>query len=316
MNAIQENKVSRNFKVITFFNDHLATLSPGVAYLTTAVNNFIAKQDELSTYDMQATESTIGYTMQKAAYRTQLRDETLRIAGALKAQAIVINDKVGIYNYSLTKSQLDSARDTDILHIADTIAIAAAAVGAAVLVPFGVNGALITNLAATVTQFKTYIQRPKNEKFEGKSAGEMVDACLTELDEQLVLIDALMLTQKEDFPQLYLQYLGDRSIDDDLGGSSPTPADYVVVLQPNVFTEIVNMPYNPFQRFRAKNNGTANVNWSLSINNISFSTPPTVLNAGEESNYQSDSLAPSGNVLLFLNPSPTPITVEVWVVDL
>ena len=144
----------------------------------------------------------------------------------------------------------------------------------------------------------------------------MVDTCLTELDEQLVLIDALMLTQKEDFPQLYLQYLGDCRIDDDLGGSSSTPADYVVVLQPNVFTEILTMPYNPFQRFKAKNNGVDNVNWSLSLNATSFSTPPAELNAGAESNKQSDTFAPSGNVLLFLNPSPNPITVEVWVMDL
>ena len=69
-------------------------------------------------------------------------------------------------------------------------------------------------------------------------------------------------------------------------------------------------------RFKAKNTGAADVNWSLSINNTSFSNPPKALAAGTESNLLSSSLGASGDVLVFLNPSPLPITVEVTVEDL
>lgn len=316
MNATQENKVSMFYKVRTFFTNHEATLTVEIPYLSTVIPRFYSKIAEIQTNDMIATDDTIGYTEQKQIFRTNMRNNTLKVAGAIKAYGIEQAEAITIRKASITKSQIDNARDTDALYFCNKTLEKAQALGSAILTPYGVNDAVILSLENSVQAFDNFLQAPKDEKFEIVGAGKLVDKCIAECDEILQQVDALMETQVDNFPLLYLQYQGDRSIDDETGGSSPTPPDYVVSLAPNVFTEILTIPYNATQRFKAKNNGQADVNWSLSINNTSFSTPPIMLNAGAESNVLSSTLAPNGDILLFYNPSPAAIIVEVTLVDL
>lgn len=315
MNAYQENKVSSFFKSRTFFNEKAALLAANLVYLTTAIADFNTQLDLIEDYDMQALESTIGYTLQKQAYRQAMQSSALIVSNGLKAFALTTSDLVGVKNASFTKTQFDAYRDTDALYWAGEIHEAALAVPTMALEPFGVPTAMLATFQSQIITYKNFIQKPKYEKEEGVMAGVRVDEKIAKCDEILELIDSLISTQKETFPDLYLLYFSTRKIDDDQGGSTPTPPDFIVELQTGVFTEIVSMPYNAGQKFKAENKGVNDVLWSLSLVNNGFSTPPKTLVAGASSTLQSATLAANGNSLVFLNSSPTPITVEVTVIE-
>jgi len=315
MNAYQENKVSSLFKSKTFFNEHGVTLAANLPYLVTAIASFTNELDLIEDYEMQASESTIGYTLQKQANRQAMQSSALIVSNGLKALALSTSDLVGVKNASFTKTQFDNYRDTEALYWAGEILEDAQAVAPLVLVPFGIPGSFLISFAGEILSYKNFIQKPKYEKSESAMAGVRVDEKIAKCDSILELIDALIRTQKDIFPDLYLLYFNTRKIDDDQGGSSPTPPDFIVDLQTGVFTEIVSMPYNAGQRFKAENKGVNDVFWSLSVVSNAFSTPPNTLVAGASSTLLSSTLAANGNSLVFLNSSPIPITIEITVVE-
>ncbi len=315
MNARQENKVSMFFKVSTFFNTHLPTLAASAPILTTRVASFNADLNSIQTFDIQATEDITGAFIQKNLLRGNMGTKAVAIANALVSQALAVGDNLRAKKVKLFKTEITNVRDTEALYNANRV-LEFAQASAALLVPYGVTAIKITELATAITAYKNLIQIPGDESAESQAAGEHVDMAIAKCDAHLLIIDGVMQAVAEQHSLLFLQYRADRAIDDETGGSPSTPPNFIVTLQPNIYTQILSMPYNPTQRFKAKNTGADVVQWALSTSNAAFSTPPTPLAAGAESNLLSSSLAPNGDSLLFLNPTTNPITVEVTIVDL
>lgn len=314
MNANQENKVSMFFKVRIFFAENLGTLGALVAQLITYVADFNNKVDEIQQYDTEATENLVGHTVQKQDYKNTMRDLTLIVSNGVKAYSLSQGDKVTAFKYSINKSDIDSARDTNALYACERIYNYAQTIAAS-LIPFGVPASKITDLQAAVNNFKSILQDPKDERAESTAAGNKVDIAIKEADEILVVIDSLMATQAIDNDFLYLHYLNTRKIDDDNGGSSPQLPDFTVELNPMVFTVGFDLPYNATQRIRVKNLGTEIVQWGLSTMDTGFSGATFNLGPNETNNYLSSTLGPNGNYLILLNQGVSPTTLEITLLD-
>lgn len=314
MNAKQENRQSRNYALVTFFNNHEATLSARVPQLTPVLIDFNASVEKIGFLDRLATDNITGFSIQKQVYRTIMRDHALKFSGALKAFYKLGKDEVNLRRVSLTKSELDGQRDGDILNTCEKLYTQTTAT-TLVLAPYGIGPTDLADFGAAVQTFKLFFQTTKDERSEGGSAGALVDKAFDECDEIIEIISDLMQTQSQTEPLLYGQFLNNKAIDDNTGGGPSTPPDFTVELAPNNYTVVATLPYNPSQKFKAENNSPSDVLWSLSLATDSFSTPPTILTAGSTSIKLSSTLAPNGDNLLFLNNSPTPITMKITLVD-
>lgn len=316
MNATQENKVSMFFKVRIFFAENLGTLGAIIAQLITYVADFNNKVDEIQTYDTEATENLVGHTIQKQDYKNTMRDLTLIVSNGVKAYSLAQGDKVTAFKYSINKSDIDSARDTNALYACERIYTYAQTIAAS-LIPFGVPASKMTDLQAAVNNFKSILQDPKDERAESAAAGNKVDKAIKEAEEILTVIDSLMATQAIDNDFLYLHYLNTRKIDDDLGGGSPQLPDFTLTLAPMVPTTGFDLPYNATQRIRVKNLGSDFVEWSLSTEPNAFIPENTVIvvPANETTTYLSSTIGPQGNFLVLINKGTLPATVEVTLLD-
>jgi len=315
MNANQENKVSSFFKVRTFFNSNLGTLSPSAPILTTRVGLFTAELDNIQVLDTEATEDITGAFIQKNNLRNIMTSRAVNISGALMSLAASVNDELQFKKVKLFKSSANNGRDTEALYLCERVLGFAQASGV-LLVPYGITALKITELQNAALAYKAMIQKPGDESAESLAAGKLVDVAIDQCDTHLRVIDGIMQAISEEFPLLFLQYQADRAIDNETGGSPSTAPDYIVILPPLIHTLILDMPYNEYQRFIAENKGMAIVQWGLSYVNNAFIGSPVNLNAGAKSNLLSSTLGVGGNFLVFFNSTPNPITVEVTIVDL
>ena len=312
MNDRRENKLSRNLKVKTYFNTNLATLSPGAPALSGHVTEYNDKTAQCQVYAAEMDEDITGVGEQKQAHRVTMRDLAVAVSGALHSYYLSIKDLENAKKVYLTKSEVDNARDTAAHYECDRILKKGQEMSVEIE-PYGVTAAMLTDLETAVNAFHGYISRTTEERDEKKAAGEMFDVEMKASDAILRIIDGIMLTQKDAFPMLYLQYISARSIDDMTGGGSPGVPDFEFTVAPGSFHTGVNLPYNADRRFKAKNLSVEPINWSLSTAEASFSNPPTVLGAGDTSNLLSVTLAPDGDFLIFENTSPIAIDIELTV---
>ena len=211
MNNRQENIISRNYAVRTFFAKNLSTLAAEVPYLTTAVSQFNLALQKIGENIMIATEDRIGYTEQKKAIRHQMQQLCLKVANALKAYAIQNNDSLLEKKVSIAPSDFGKQREAVVLYNCGQI-LEQAQTLAAELVPLGISAAKIAELQAIITQFGQYIQMPINQKAKAIEAGKMANTYIAECNKWLKIIDALMVTQMDNFPLLYLQFKGNKKI--------------------------------------------------------------------------------------------------------
>lgn len=159
------------------------------------------------------------------------------------------------------------------------------------------------------------IQDPQDERIEKTSALNMFDIAMRESDDILKIISGIMLTQKEEFPQLHMQFIGATAIDDNLGGGTTVEPDFEFTVNPNDLYVAITIPYAATRKFKAVNLSNQPAQWGLSNNEGSFSNPSIPLQPNTTSTLLSISLGGSGDVLLFANPSPEPILIELTVLD-
>src|SRR5690606_37834572 len=93
--------------------DHEATLSVGAPALSTYVPLYNAKTDECVNFAQEADEDITGASTQKTYLRNLMRDFALAVSGALYSHFLIIKDFRAAKKAYLTKSEVDSARDTD-----------------------------------------------------------------------------------------------------------------------------------------------------------------------------------------------------------
>lgn len=314
MNDLRENKLSRNMKVVTFFATHDGTLSADAPALTAQVAAFNAKTDECVNFAQEADEDITGASTQKTFLRNKMRDLALAVSGALQAHFLLIEDFRAAQKAKITKSGVDSARDTDAYVICKRV-LEQGQANAADILPLGVAATTISALEAALNLYWGYVQEPQDERAERTAALKGFDDAMAASEATLDIIKAIMLTQQAAHPVIYTQFLGSILIDDNTGGGSPLIPDYTFTVNPGEFYTAVNIPYNALRRFVAKNLSNQNILWGLSDTEGSFSSTSVTLDANATSNLLSSTLGASGEYLIFQNSSPEPIAVEVSIIE-
>lgn len=312
MNARQENKISMYYKVRLFFTNHLATFSTAVPDLTTAVASFNDKLDQLAILEQTATEPNSGYAAQKQANRQDMRNKAIIIAAGITALAIANEDKALQAKVAITKSGLDALRDTEVLFLAENLN-KLAMTNAAALVPKGITSTKLCAFEAAVSKFRDSIQSPADQRSESAAAGIEVDNKMIEIDNTLLLIDALMDTQSLDQPLLYNKYYADRAIDDNASGNAKP--DVNIIIPANSFAILYKIPYSASRQFRLNNKGAGTILWGLSISESEFTFETNQVDAKSESIKQSKTLAPTGDILMAKNTGVMAIEVDVYVIE-
>jgi len=119
----------------------------------------------------------------------------------------------------------------------------------------------------------------------------------------------------EEFPALHMQFLGAVAIDDNIGGGTPAEPDFEFTVNPGEFYTAVTIAYSGTRRFKAVNLTAQPANWALSNAEGSFTNPQLELAPNATSTLMSTTLGGSGDFLVFGNPSPEPIQIELTVLD-
>lgn len=314
MNDKRENRLSRNLKVTTFMDNHQATLVAGAPALTGFVTQYRAKTDECIEHAQEANEDITGASAQKTYLRNEMRDGAVAISGALYAYFLSIKNFKDAEKAYLTKTKIDRARDTD-AYVEGKRILEIAQANAAAIIPFGATAAKVTILGNAITAYYTIIQDPQDERIEKTAALNMYDIAMAQSDEVLDIIKGIMLTQKEAFPELYMQFIGATAIDDNIGGGTPVEPDFEFTVAPSVFYTAVTIPYSPTRTFKAVNLTAQPIQWGLSNMEGVFTSAAIMLNPNATSVLLSSTLGVSGNFLVFANPGPEPVSIELTVLD-
>lgn len=314
MNDLRENRLSRNLKVITFMDDHEATLVVGAPGLAGFATQYRDKTAECVAHAQEANEDITGASEQKTLLRNTMRDSAVAISGAMHAYFLSIKNLKEAKKTYLTKSEIDKARDSD-AYVECKRILEKAEANALDIIPFGATEAKVTALSDAVDAYYEMIQDPQDERIERTSALNMFDKAMKESDELLVIIRGIMLTQKEEFPALHMQFLGATAIDDNIGGGAPAEPDYVITINPHEVLSPVNIAYSSTRKFTAVNLSAQPISWGLSDDPNSFTNPQQELSPNATSTLLSTTLGGSGDFLVFDNQNPEPIEIELTVLD-
>jgi hypothetical protein len=312
MNSIQENKISMYLKVRTFYSNNLTVLNASMPGLTSIVNTFNARLDQLTTFEQKAMEANDGFATQKQVNRADMTDKLMQIAGALRAHALVVQDEPLAAKAFTNKSTLNQMRDTDIIFWSENLAILAASFATA-LVPYGITAAKLTALNSANAKYRASIQTPADQRGESAAAGLEVDKKIIELDGSLRILDSLMESIRVDNSLLYNNYQANRLIDDNASGN--TTPDVAVTVAAASTIVLYRVPYNSGRSFRVSNKGNDAILVGLSADAASFTNRNFTLDAKGETNKLSSTLAKDGDFLLVQNTSTNSVDVELRVIE-
>ncbi len=312
MNYNLENRISMYYKVQEFFSHHLATIAATALALTGHVGIFNALLEQLGELMMIADENNKGVTTQKQVNRNNMQQLALSISGALFANAKNTANEMLAAKATTNISTLNQKRDTDVLYWCERLLTLVTPVAAS-LVPFGISAAMITDFENNIATYKASMQDPADKRSEGKAAYIEAYKKSDEIDQHLIITDAMMIAIEPSHSLLYQQYKADRLIDDNTGGIS-TP-DVTEVIETGNTENIYTISYLNSRSFKIKNLSTETLEWGLSDDAINPTHPLISLSPNSVSTYQSSSLAPSGDFLLVKNEGAANATVELTIIE-
>lgn len=193
MNDKQENKLTMYYAVQKVVNDFQSTWSANVPFATVyglfKANVPLIEQKR----NVQMLKNT-GAASEKSTKRLALEDSTYFIANRTQSYALAVSDEELYAMVNLNRSALTRARDTDLSGMAANI-LAKAKEHAAVLIPYGVTSALLTELDALANAYASLLAKPRVAKLTTKAAtvalGKLIkdsDALLNKrLDREIVV---------------------------------------------------------------------------------------------------------------------------------
>ena len=244
--------------------------------------------------------------------RNNMQQLALSISGALFAHAKNTANEMLAAKATTNISTLNQKRDTDVLYWCERLLTLVTPVAAS-LVPFGISAAMITDFENNIATYKASMQDPADKRSEGKAAYIEAYKKSDEIDQHLIITDAMMIAIEPSHSLLYQQYKADRLIDDNTGGTS-TP-DVTEVIETGNTENIYTISYLNSRSFKIKNLSTETLEWGLSDDAINPTHPLISLSPNSVSTYQSSSLAPSGDFLLVKNEGANNATVELTIIE-
>ncbi len=186
---------------LPFFGTAKATLSANLIALTAAIG--------------QQSTGTKGATAQKKIYRTAMEEDLLRLAAAVQLHCRFSGDETAAREASLTPSGISVMGDNGLLGLAVRIEGRANDIGAAGLLPYGVDGAFLTAFTLKLESYQNSIDNPSQaEQEQMKSTADIariLKESLTLLDTQLDVATELIKAAQ---PNFYAEYWTARKIED------------------------------------------------------------------------------------------------------
>lgn len=155
--------------------------------------------------DIQITNIT-GVASEKAIKRAAMSEKALYIANRLESYARVSENTELLSSIHFTATDMDKARDTNIVGICDLV-LSKANTYSAELADYDVSAEMITDLEAAITSYTSVITKPQTTRALLKNATQNIAKYTKEADELLItrldLDIEVFKTTKSDF---YSQY--------------------------------------------------------------------------------------------------------------
>lgn len=242
----QEDKLSMYLKVKSTCEKFQPVWISNNAFKTT-FNLFTSKITLIEqNRDIQITNIT-GITSDKASKRIAMSDKALFIANRLESFARVSANSELLANIHYTASDMQKARDTDIVGICDLI-LAKATENKASLADYDVTDAMITDLQTSITTYTSVVTKPQTTKAQLKNATQNIAKYMKEADELLnTRLDLDIEVFKNSKTDFYSQYKTARII---ISTGKQTTALTVLINDkngnpiPNASIVISNIPAN------------------------------------------------------------------------
>lgn len=307
----EENKISRNFRIQHLLNEHLPTLSPDAPALTGYVGDLNTNMTEIQGFASVAFADLSGYVDDKAYKRGLMENQALKVSGSMKAYFVSTDDELNASRAHLTKGALHNSREEGSVYLCETV-LKMAQEHSAVIVPFGVSAAMLTDLNAYIENYRNTLSDSGKERKEKVIARRKFSEKLKECDITLSIISGIMQALKDRHEQLYMRFKLGMRIGKSGGGKGKKP-DFEVTIAEGEVVMITDLPYEPKRSFKVRNKAKVALKWGLSESDSEFTNPAHDLKASATSNKLSSTLASNGNYLVFENLSDKSAVIQVWV---
>lgn len=218
MNSLQEDEFGMFVTVDLFLGDRAADMvaNPIIGMIKVIINTNIT---DIVQADSIATRNLAGFTTAKSQKRTQLEQSILSIAGAARGYyTSVVPDETKKALVRLTKSQVEDARDSDVIVIADRIHDVADPIKT-LLAAYEITDIMVDNLPLLVNQYRALLQAPRREETVSARAGLEVDKEFADTRKQLDDLDDNTALYEYTKPLLFQEYKMCRAIMNSGGNS-------------------------------------------------------------------------------------------------
>lgn len=260
MNNVLENKLSMYQKVQGYMVLHTVETA-GIPAVATLKTQFDAKVSAILALASSASADITGFTVDKQVKRTDLKAKVIKLSTAIVAQATMTDNFKLIEKCDESPSSLDGMRDNDFYTYAKLV-ISEATPLMALLTPFGVVAADLTNANASATTYLTNIQGPRVQINERSRSLSDIEDLFSDIDDFLKSkLDIIMKVFMASNISLYRGYEGSRGIDQTRGAIAP---DYIGTAAANGLSLVVTLPYLAGRTFEIQNTGSVRLTISLS----------------------------------------------------
>lgn len=186
----------------------------GLPVLVQIKNNFDELILRINAQNEKAGTISTAITKNKTLLRDQLVRKCLIISGAMHAYAAMNGNQGLIDQNSLTKSELENSRETELENKVQPV-IDGARTNMEALAEYGINEELVNELETTVDEFTNLIGKPRiirNQKYAAiNQIDELSNEALNLLNNKL---DKLMIRFQFTDPEFYDNYKRARTIVD------------------------------------------------------------------------------------------------------
>jgi hypothetical protein len=247
MTSKQEAKLNMYNAVLAFCNQFQTTVDTIPAF-TTAVDNLIAKKDQIDNTAQQEAIIITGITINKANLKKTMVVSATNIASAGFAYATSVNNAVLKEKFKFTSTDFQRYKDDELPLVVQNIHDNANSV-AAQLVAFGITAPMLTAFQNEITNYTNAVPSPRNAAAQRKALRALLVTYFKEADLTLKdQMDKLALQFKTSDPEFYNAYRNNRIII-----NAPTSASQaagvvnavtVDVAIPGVAVTVTGQPYN------------------------------------------------------------------------
>lgn len=218
MNSQQEDEFGMFVTVDLFLGDRAMDMAanPVIGMIKVNINTNIT---DIVQADSTATRNLAGFTTAKSQKRIQVEQSILSIAGAARGYyTSVMHDETKKAQVRLTKSEVEDARDSDVIVIADRIHDVADPIKV-MLAPYEITVIDVDNLPVLVGEYRTLLQAPRREETVSAKAGLQVDKEFTDTRKELDNLDDNTAVYEYTKPLLFQEYKMCRAIMNSGGNS-------------------------------------------------------------------------------------------------